>query len=670
MFAKLMSTGQEVHPDLVTTDAREWLVVDGAGGSAHGVVAGWPLRRMHAWLHATHDHGDVVTTLLALEERLRLDHGLFDLAPLLTAETGVDRASLEGFSSQPWPTWKFRAADVLLERSLFMIHGHHALVVGYRHLEGAAARLRLSPLIVARDPDTIQRENPDLQGTAQGIPGRVRVQTTPSGPTLTFWHQGTFVPNRLWRRGITHGLEPRKTEEDALVPGHLDCDLGPGDSVVVVVSTEEGLFRHLASEGRLGTPPPETLAECVAVLAQTERGRRSAVLASALQGADYTARQAAAAHGNGELARRQSPLVEADDPWTQRLAWATAQGLVRREGRLTMLDSFPLAVERPTAALRALPGLVSMRAFERVGEILRGMVGYLDDGLLPSSLEGASRSGYQDPQPSLWMIHAAELLARRSEDPDTIRDIYPQLESILQYYRGGTRAGIKVDGDALLQVGEEGVKSAALNALWYHALVAMAQMARLMGRKENAAFFLAWARQHGQCFNQTFWDESTGTLHDAVSPGGPVTGLRPEHLLSVSLTPPVLPADRALRLVESVERQLFTPLGLKPDPDAVHVDPTWLGTFLAAYLRANGRSPEANAQTRIWLEILRRRLDEGTSGHVPALFDWPARRTRRGSPLPPVEEARPRGASPLAAAELLRAWVEEIAHASESMTVR
>ncbi|HET9326046.1 MAG TPA: glycogen debranching enzyme N-terminal domain-containing protein [Candidatus Eisenbacteria bacterium] len=659
---------EEVRPERVITDGREWIVVDGAGGSAHGTAAGWPLRRTHAWLHAARADGEVVTTLLGLEERMRTDAGVCDLAPVLTAEASVERATLEHFTSHPWPTWRFRAGEVVVERSLFMIHGHHAVVIGYRHVLGGAARLRVSPLIVARDPDAIPRESPDLQGLSQAIPGRARIQITASDPTLTFWHQGIFVANRLWRRGISHDLEPRKSEEDALIPGHFDVDLAPGETVVLVASTEEGLFRALASEGRLGTPPPETLSECVAVLAQTERGRRSAVLASAVQGADYTARQAAAAHGDGLLARRSSPLIEADDPWTQRLAWACAQGLARRDGRLTLLDPFPGVVERPTSTLRALPGLISMRAFETVGEILRGLAGYLDDGLIPSSLEGGSRSGYQDPEPSLWMIHAAELLARRSEDPATIRDLYPQLESVLQYYRGGTRAGIRVDGDGLLQVGDEGIKSAALNALWYHALVAMAQMARLVGRKENAAFFLAWARQHGQCFNETFWDEETGTVHEAVAPSGPVRGLRPELLLAVSLTPSVLPAERAAQLVSSVERELFTPLGLRPDPDAVHVEPMWLGTFLAAYLRAHGRSAEAHARTRAWLESLRQRLDECTSGHVPALFDWPARRTRRGSPLPPLEEARPRGVSPLAAAELQRAWIEEVAHAEAPVT--
>src|SRR5262245_39492180 len=463
-----MRTGQEVHPDHVATDGREWVVVDGAGGSAHGVAAGSPRRRGHAWLHAVGPDGAITTALLALEERVRWEQGLFDLEPLLTAEGGAEVAILEQFSAQPWPCWRFRAGDLRIERSLFMIQGHHAVVIAYTHLEGPSARLRLSPLIVARDPDAIQRENPDLQGVSQGIPGRVRVQTTASGPSVTLWHQATFLPNRLWRRGIQHALEPRKSEEDALVPGHLDCTLEPGANTVVVASCEEGLFRTLAVEGRLGTPPPSTLTECVARLAQTERGRRSAVLATAIQGADFTARQAASAHGEGALARRPSPLVEANDPWTQPLAWATGQVLSRRDGRLTLIDPYPTAIEDTTRTLRALPGLISLRAFESVREVLLGLSGYLDDGLLPATIQpgGARLDG--DPQPSLWMIHAAELLARRSEDPASVRDLYMQLESVLQYFRDGTQGGIRMDADGLLQVGGEGVKPAALNALWYH----------------------------------------------------------------------------------------------------------------------------------------------------------------------------------------------------------
>jgi hypothetical protein len=658
--------GQDVQHDSDSKPIREWLVANGAGGFAYGGSTGVPERRTHAWLHAADAQGAVITVLLGLEERTRTEEGLFHLSEWPGREAGEPVAVIESFHVDPWPTWRIRAGGLLVERALIVIHGHQAIAVTYRHLEGPHARLRLSPLVVSREPHAAQRETPGIGVLAQGIPGRVRVDTRTGGPTLTLWHQGSFLPNRLWRRAIEHPLESRRSREDAVVPGHLDGDLRPSGGFHVVISTEESLFRTLATEGRLGAPPPSTLAACVAALLLGAQGRRGVTRSAAQRGADFTARQAAAAHGDASLARRNAPLIEPSDHWNTTLAWAIEQGLARRGGRLTVLDPLPDGIEDGARALAALPGLISIRAFEPVRDVLQGMIAHLDDGVAPSGFDAQGSPRHDAAEPSLWAIHAAELLARRSEETEWIRDLYPALESILNYYRGGTRAGIRVDGDGLLQVGEAGVKPAALNALWYHALVAMAQLTRSLGRKENAAFYLAWARQHGQSFNERFWSERDGALFGAITSSGAEPGLEPAHLLAISLSPPLLAPERARRLLERIERELFTPLGLKPEPGASRVDPAWLGTFLATWLRLHERSPEAQATVRGWIDTLRARLLAVAPDHVPAAFEWrAARRSGRRIDVLPLEDAVPVGASPLAAAELLRVWIEEIAHTPE-----
>ena len=664
-----MRNGQEVH-HTTASPIREWAIANGAGGSGHGDVDVVPRRRAHAWLHAALPDGAVTTVLLGLDERVRSGPGWFDLAAWPGREPGAALATLERFEAAPWPTWRLRCGELVVERALFPIRGHQAVVASYRHLEGPETRLRMSPLVVARDPDSAQREHPDFGGLAQGIPGRVKIETRPDGPTLTLWHPGTFLPNRMWRRGIEHELEQPRSAEDALVPGHLELALAAGQSVHVVASTEEALFRALAAEGRLGTPPPSTLGACVAALIQGERGRRTAVRTTVLRGADFTARQAAAAHGDGTVARRTSALVDENDPWALRLARAADLGLAQRAGRLTVIDPLPDGVERGTAALRALPGLVSVRAFATVREVARGFAARLDDGLVSNGLGADGGALPEDPETSLWLIHVVELLARRSEEVDPARELYPALESVFQYFRAGTRGGVRVGADGLLQTGEPATCGAGLNALWYHALVAMAQLARLVGRKENAAFYLGWARQHGQCFQERFWDDAAGGLHHGLSDDGPIEGLAPDHLLAVSLTPALLPPERGLRLVERIERELFTPLGLRPLPGAHSVETAWLGAFYGAYLRVHHRSPESQAAVRGWLDTLGATLDRVAEGHVPARFEWPARRAaRKGAEAAPDAEPRPRGISPLAAAELSRVWIEEIAHTPEPASV-
>src|SRR5207248_3111376 len=85
--------------------------------------------------------------------------------------------------------------------------------------------------------------------------------------------------------------------ENALVPGHIEAPLDAGHPLYVVASAEEGLFRTLAAEERLGLPPARTLAACVEALEAAEQERATRWRRLIASGADYTARQAAAAHG-------------------------------------------------------------------------------------------------------------------------------------------------------------------------------------------------------------------------------------------------------------------------------------------------------------------------------------------------------------------------------------
>jgi hypothetical protein len=665
-----MHIGQDVlrHPRAAL--ARTWALGNGVGGSAVGTAPGAAARRAHAWLIAAEPHGRLTTLLLRAEERVLTLEGTFDLACTLGpggAPRGDGWTLLESFRLDPWPVWRFRCGSLVLERSVALVPGHQAVSVAWRHVEGPEARLTATPLVVARDPGALQRVDPAFRGASQGVPGRVRVETIPGRPTLTLWHNGAFIPARVWRRGLAladDGLAPSAIE-DAYVPGYLEGAVAPGQSIHLVASSEDDLFRALAREDRLGAPPPRTLAGCVEVLERAERGRRAAGRSATLEGADFTARQAAAAHGGDglALARRPDALIDATDPWVEPLAFSLLAGLVRRGERLTVLSTLPLGDEGRGAGLRAVAPLVSLRAFEPAREVLAHAVAYLNEGLGPGSFDPADGTPrYGDPEPALWLVRAAELYVRRSDDlPFLTETLYPGLESIMQFHRAGTRHGIRVDDDGLLVAGEGAAarKRADVNALWSHALVAMAQLARLAGRRENGAFYLAWAREHQRAFAELFWDEAAGCLVEAIGPAGPVSGISPSQSLALALAPPLLTPDRALRLAGTLERELFTPWGLRDAPGDAVVRTEWLGLFLTAWLRAHRRAPAAQARARGWLEALHAAL-RASGGHLPGRFELMPRDAHDVVPRPAG------GASMLAAGELLRAWIEEFDHAGDA----
>jgi glycogen debranching enzyme len=649
-----MRTGQDV-PSGSRATSVEWLLANGLGGSCSGSASGAPARSSQALLVAG-ALGRPTALLLRLDERVSGKAGSFELATRRLRARGQVR--LEEFRVAPWPTWRWNVGGTIFEKSLFALSGHDAVVVSYRHLSGPTVHLAASPLCVVRGLDQPPRQGARLLGTIRGIPGRVRIELASWAPALTLWHNGTFLPARVWVRGIEYpGDEAADTSEDALVPGHAEGRLAPGRAFHLVFAAEDALFKTLAAAGRLGAPPSHTLTGCVAKLDLDERARLDRWRHTAIAGADFTARQAAAAHGGpaAEAARRREPLVDDQDRVAVDLALALRAGLVRRGQRRTLAATLPPGEERGADTLQAVQALVSLRGFELARDVLRGYVEYLDEGLAPEAFDAADgRPRYGGPAPALWLVASADLYARRSADSAFLsQTLYPALEGVMQALRQGTRHGVRVDTDGLLAV--DGVKRVDLNALWYHALVAMAQLSRLLSRRETGAFYLAWAHEHQKLFGDAFWDDENDRLYEALTPQGAVRGLSPAQALAVSLPPALLPPERAQRLVATLERELLTPFGLREAPASERISTASLGAFVTAYLRVHQRSAAAQARARGWVEAAR--ATGHATGHVPATL----RLSAGGSCAEPVGDP----ASMLAAAELLRVWIEELEHASE-----
>jgi hypothetical protein len=642
-----MPPGQDVLTDFEHASRHEWLMMDGIGGHAAGTASGAPTRRTHALLAAASAQGAITALVLRFEEKLALGSSVHDLAAAFVA--GHARAGafsqLESYSEDPTPRWRWRFDDTtVVEKTLRLVDGHAALAATWTLVAGTGVKLSVAPLLTAREPRGLFRETPDFRGAASGVPGRVRLETVPGRPGVTLWHNGVFLPARGWARSLDYPLEfaseddgtAPEQHEDAFLPGWVQAELSsPGATLHLVLSPEEGLFRALASEGRLGAPPAKTLHDCLGTLDRGARERRSSWRRHALTGADLTARQASSAHGGSAaaIARRPEPLVDEGDVLATTCAARLLESTVRRAGRVTLAPRTPGTPERGSDVLRAAAALVTLRAFEPARQIAQGYIEYLDEGLAPESFDPADGTPrYGDPEPSLWLIHLVDLLARRSSVPPAsdpfLRDrAWPALEGVLQHLRSGSRHGVRCDRDGLLWSGEgdDARARAGTNALWFHALVAMAQLGKLLGRRENAAFYLAWAHELQRCFAERFWDEHTSALFESLGPDGARRGVSPSQLLAVSLPPAILPPATAARLLATLERELLAPGGLRARPDEPLADAAWLGAWAAATTRTRGRDAETLAR-------LATRLTRAAAGPV---------------------------LDPLAAAEILRAWIEE-----------
>jgi len=145
----------------------------------------------------------------------------------------LNRAGTASFAAGPTPRWRWRFDDTVIEKSLRLVPGHAALVATWRLVAGGPARLSVAPLITAREPHQLLRETAEFRGAAQGIPGRVRLETLPGQPTVTLWHNGGFMPARGWARLLGYPLE-FAAEDDGFDMTELRTRYAKAEKVILV----------------------------------------------------------------------------------------------------------------------------------------------------------------------------------------------------------------------------------------------------------------------------------------------------------------------------------------------------------------------------------------------------------------------------------------------------
>jgi glycogen debranching enzyme len=208
-----------------------------------------------------------------------------------------------------------------------------------------------------------------------------------------------------------------------------------------------------------------------------------------------------------------------------------------------------------------------------------------------------------------------------------------------------------------------------VQALWFNALRVLENLAANFGDIVQQKHCQRLATRVEQSFNEKFWNPAIGCLHDVVTDSGVDSSVRPNQILAVSLPYSMLPAERARHVVETVERELLTPFGLRSlsprderyqgryagDPSlrdaAYHQGTVWtwlIGPFVTAFFKVNGRTEATRRQVSLWLQKLCAHLHEAGLGQVSEIFD--------GDP-----PHKPRGcfAQAWSVAELLRVLSEE-----------
>jgi len=645
---------KDILHDFEDATSREWLETNGIGGFACSTVVGLNSRRYHALLTAAMNPPTGRVVLLSkCEETLVIDGRRCELASNKYPGVVYPQGYLYqiGFRLDPFPIFTFNIEDIEVEKSVFMVHGQNTTVVEYRlsgH-EGRRVQLELRPLIAFRDYHALTHENGSLDSRVQlQSSGVICVEPYRDVARLYFAHDADEVISQgCWYRHFEYAVERERGldyEEDLFNPFTLRFDMGGGNTAAVIASTEI-LEAGSAETLRLG-----------------ELERRSQIV-SRVAGAE-------------EL--------------VQTLTAAADHFIVSRENQKTVVAGYPWFTDWGRDTMIALPGLtLTTGRYDIARSILSEFALHVSQGMLPNRFPDAGETPeYNTIDATLWYFEAVRAFLQHTGDYTFVKEsLYSVLSDIIGWHIRGTRYGIRMDEDGLItstdpniqltwmdaRVGDWVItprsgKAVEIEALWYNALRTMEDIATCIGVTADAKEYSAFADSAKASFNSLFWNDALGCLFDTVTAGMPDPTMRPNQILAVSLFHSMLNREREKSIVDAVERDLFTPFGLRSlspkdsryrgiyqgDPGArdssYHQGPVWgwlCGPFIDAYLKVNGNDQRVRDQVRDWMGNLSQHLNQACLGQVSEIFDGD-----------PPHRARGCFAQAWSVAEILRAVVE------------
>ena len=357
-------------------------------------------------------------------------------------------------------------------------------------------------------------------------------------------------------------------------------------------------------------------------------------------------------------------------------------------GLKTILAGLPWFTDWGRDTMIAFTGLVLVpRRFEDAREILLSFSKYEKNGLIPNMFPDDNNAPlYNTVDASLWYFYAVHKYIEYTGDYDFIvKNLLPTLKNIVKAYSTKTDFSIFMDKDYLVssgshldqvtwmdvRVGEVVVtprhgKVVEINALWYNALIIIADLCKY--NKEDGSHYLELAEKVKKSFNERFFCEETNCLYDVLDEND--NSVRPNQIWVLSLPYKVLDKSKEKSVLEVCEKELFNRFGLRSltykDPRfkpkyegklwdrdmAYHMGTTWgflIGGFFDAYCYVNDYSVEAKNTVNKWAHDFIEHLNEGCINGIAEIFDG-------------LEAYRTRGCYTQAwsIGELLRSYYENI----------
>ena len=631
----MIGFSSEECADFASASSREWLETNGIGGFSSSTISGANTRRYHGLLiAATAPPLGRIVTLSKFEETLTINGEKFELSTNKYAGAIYPEGYkyLKNFRLAPFPVWDFEIEGVEIEKKIFMVYGANAVVIQYKVKnteKNDQIELELKPLLAFRDYHHLRGEDAGFDGNFETSENQISIQPYAEMPPLYFAHNARTIEKQgVWYRNFEYEIEKQRGFdflEDLFQPFSLKFDLS--EKAIVFASTDS---------------PENTDAQSLE---------------------------------KNEIERRENLIKEAgaENNFTKQLVLAADQFIVSRGEGKTVIAGYPWFSDWGRDTMISLNGLtLATNRPEIAKSILLEFSKYISEGMIPNRFPDAgSEAEYNTVDATLWYFEAIRAYVEKTGDFDFVRqNLYEKLINVILWHLEGTRYNIKVDSDGLLFAGDNSVqltwmdakigdyvvtprtgKAVEIQALWYNALWIMADFARKFGDEIDREKYLEMADAAKKSFNKKFWNKAEECLYDVINGDEKDASIRPNQIFAVGLPHTMLSIGKARKIVEKVEAELLTPVGLRSlspknkdyrpiytgspfeRDTAYHQGTVWawlIGAFVDAYRKVypNGRRTEERVNQI--LENFERQLREAGIGQISEIFDAAAPHVPRG----------------------------------------
>lgn len=567
----MLIEGNELK-DLSLLETKEWLVTNGIGGYASGSISGILTRKYHGLLVASVNEGSHFLLFPKVSERVSFEDKSLSLSTDRWEDGSLNpngykylrEFKLEGST----PVWIYKFDDYILEKRVWMEEGEDTTYLSY-YLSGGESKLELETevFINFRNHQSLSSQNQEFQ-------------------TFNLEHGCAFLPKNqddfkfyAQMKDASYSLEQhwynnyKLSGEEARNSIHLENHLravtfkktlAPKEAITLVLSRK---------------PNPEL------------NGTKS-----------YRFKL------DKEIAYLEKSWTHKDDypGWLRYLDLASRNFFVKQANSSTplLVSGYPWQNKSTKDILISLSGL-TINNPENAKKILKHLSRNFKNGLLPCKPnETSTDKDFANADCSLLFFNALHDYYQRTSDLEFIRDLFIQLDEVVHYYVFGTLNKIKVDPqDGLLEAeikktflsyqsnyfNEDASvscfgKTVEINALWYNALMLMADWSDKLDIKANQEYYLENARKIRRNFLK-FWNVNENCLLDIIdSPNiatNPVIGANQVLCVSLPYSPILLSEQKAI--VQVLEKLLLTPFGLKVNECTV--SPYLLGHFAIAHYK-------------------------------------------------------------------------------------